>query len=111
MRQAGLIAAAGIYALENHVERLAQDHERARALAEALASLPDVVVESAPETNMVLIDVPDVADHVRGLAEHGVDVGAVSRQTLRAVTHMNVDDDGIRRAIEAFAAVAGARET
>jgi threonine aldolase len=94
MRQVGILAAAGLYALEHHVERLADDHARARRLAEALGADPATV-----PTNIVVLDVPDAASLAVRAAEQGVLVSALGPRFLRLVTHLDVDDDGIERAI------------
>jgi threonine aldolase len=115
MRQAGIVAAAGLYALDHHVERLAEDHARARRLADALAALPGVRLDPAGvETNIVLFDVgdggmsaPDFA--ARTLAEHAVRFSVMGPTTVRAVTHLDVSDEGLEKAIHAAAAVLGAR--
>jgi len=102
MRQAGIVAAAGLYALERHVDRLADDHRRARRLAEGLAALPGVEIDpQAVETNIVVFDVPDAAAVARRMAEQGVRVGALGPQRMRAVTHLDIDDAGIDRALAA----------
>jgi threonine aldolase len=110
MRQAGILAAAGLHALAHHVDRLADDHRRARRLAEALARLPGLGVElDAVQTNMVYIGLPagaDAAAWVAALKARGVLVGVVGPGLLRAVTHLDVDDAGIEAAIAAFAALA-----
>jgi threonine aldolase len=104
MRQAGIIAAAGVYALRHHVERLAEDHANARRLADGLAGLPGVVLDPASvETNIVLFDVAgDSAEGVAArLLERGVRMGALGPRTIRAVTHLDVDADAIDRAVSA----------
>ena len=110
MRQAGILAAAGLHALERHVDRLADDHRRARRLAEALARLPGLAVDlEAVQTNMVYIGLPAGADNAAWLAElkaRGVLAGGVKPGLLRAVSHMDVDDAGIDAAIDAFTALA-----
>lgn len=108
MRQSGVLAAAALYALDHHVGRLTEDHRRARQLAEAAGANPGVQVVP-PETNIVMLrldpDGPD-ADAVRiGLEERGVRMSRFSRHRLRAVTHMDVDDEGIATAAGALAAV------
>mmetsp|Transcript_6263 Transcript_6263/g.22012 ORF Transcript_6263/g.22012 Transcript_6263/m.22012 type:complete len:394 (-) Transcript_6263:137-1318(-) len=113
MRQAGVLAAAGLYALENNVDRLALDHARARRLAEAVGDMPAFSVDlGAVQTNMVYIDVvdPEVDAHrvVQELAERGVAVLAISSTQIRAVTHLHVTDDGVEEALGAFAAAADA---
>ncbi len=102
MRQAGIVAAAGLYALEHHVERLADDHARARRLAEGLAELPGVGAGPATvDTNIVVFDAPDAPAFSAALARRGVRIGAIGPTRLRAVTHLDVDDDGIDRALAA----------
>jgi threonine aldolase len=99
MRQAGIIAAACIYALEHHVERLADDHANARALALGLAEIPGIALDPATvETNIVWFDVRGRlrADEVAaGLKEQGVLIGAFGPTRMRAVTHLDVDRAGI----------------
>lgn len=92
MRQAGILAAAGRYALAHHVRRLADDHARAARLGEALG------VEAA--TNIVVVSVPDAPTVAAKASDEGVLVSAIGPQTLRLVTHLDVDDTGIDRAIE-----------
>jgi threonine aldolase len=105
MRQVGVLAAAALYALDHHRERLSDDHRRARDLARAVGSIPGVRVVP-PETNIVMIhlgeDGPD-ADGVRqGLEERGVKMSRFSRRRLRAVTHLDVDDGGVVAAARAL---------
>jgi threonine aldolase len=106
MRQSGILAAAGIYALDHHRERLAADHARARALAEGAAGIPGVVVV-APETNIVMLDFPDpevsVDDVLAALVGEGVLLVRFGPRRLRAVTHLDVGDDGIGKALEVLA--------
>ena len=94
MRQVGILAAAGLYALDHHVARLADDHERARRLAKALGADPATV-----DTNIVVLDVPDAAGVAVRAADQGVLVSALGPRFLRLVTHLDVNDDGIERAI------------
>jgi len=102
MRQAGILAAAGLYALDHHVERLADDHAHARRLAEGLADVPGLNLDpAAVETNIVLVGCADAELLVSRLAAAGVRVGAVDRHTVRMVTHLDVDRDGVDRAIAA----------
>jgi threonine aldolase len=106
LRQAGIVAAAGLYALEHNVERLADDHANARALAEGLAELPGVTIDPAKvETNIVIFELDDAPARAAALAEAGVDIGALDARHIRAVTHMDVDRAGIERALGAFRAV------
>ena len=94
MRQVGILAAAGLYALEHHVARLAEDHARAKRLAEALGADPALV-----QTNIVVLDVADAAEVAVRAAERDVLVSALGPRFLRLVTHLDVDDEGIERAI------------
>ncbi len=101
MRQVGILAAACRYALEHHVERLQEDHEHARMLAQALQELPGVrVVE--PETNIVICTLTKMkaAEFTRRLEEKGVRALAISERTVRMVTHLDVGREDIERAIE-----------
>ena len=108
MRQAGMMAAACIHALDHHVDRLDEDHERARSLSRCLAELGCEVQQ--PETNMVWFtpptNGPSLADTQRRLGDHGVDVG-VLRGRIRLVTHLDIDDDAIDRARRALRRVLG----
>jgi threonine aldolase len=102
MRQAGVIAAAGLYALDHHVERLADDHARARRLADGLAALPGVEIDpSTVETNIVVFTVPDAPEFCAALGRADVTMGALGPTRVRAVTHLDVDDAGIERALGA----------
>ena len=101
MRQAGLLAAAASYALDHHVQRLADDHALAQRLAAGLANLPGVTVE-APQTNIVFVDLTGAArerapELMPFLARHGVLATGLYR--LRFVTHLDVDAAGVDRAI------------
>jgi len=101
MRQAGILAAAGLYALEHQVERLAEDHANAAQLAEGLREL-GFEVESV-QTNMVYVQIGQSAEALKGfLAERGIKISAASR--LRLVTHLDVSSADITKVIEAFAA-------
>jgi threonine aldolase len=105
MRQAGIIAAAGVYALEHHIERLAEDHERARRLAEGLARIPGITLDpERVETNIVVFEVHGLTGDefgARTLADHGVRFSVLGPSTVRAVTHLDVPADGIERALAA----------
>jgi threonine aldolase len=107
MRQAGIIAAAGIVALERMVDRLAEDHANARRLAEGLATLPGIRVDLATvQTNIVILRVDRgpaaTEDLVRGCAARKVKVHAMGPSAIRCVTHKDVDADDITRALDAF---------
>src|SRR4051795_12059039 len=100
--QPGSVAAAGLYALAHHVERLADDHARARLLAEGLAELPGVGLDPATvETNIVIFAVPDAPAFCAALEHEGVGMLPVGPDRVRAVTHLDVDDEGIERALHA----------
>ncbi|MEA2216887.1 MAG: threonine aldolase [Solirubrobacteraceae bacterium] len=104
LRQSGILAAGCIHALEHHVERLAEDHANARALAEGLAELPGVQIDpETVETNIVIFEVPDAALLAERLAPE-VDVLAIGPARVRAVTHLDVDREQIEQALEAIAA-------
>ena len=106
MRQAGVIAAAGLVALETMVERLADDHARARCLAEAVAERwPDAGCdpERSP-TNMVIFGHADTAGLLEHLQAEGVLAGTIAPGVVRLVTHHDVDDEGVERACKALAA-------
>jgi threonine aldolase len=101
MRQAGVLAAAALYALDHHVERLADDHALARRLAEGLRGIPGLVVEP-PESNMVFVDVDRgrAAELLEHLKAQGVLATGLYR--LRFVTHLDLDAGGIDHAIAAI---------
>ena len=108
MRQAGILAAAGLVALEKMTGRLVEDHVRARRLAQGLASIPGLVLDSKePATNMVFVGLADevpfpAAEAVERLKKLGVRVGAVGDRRFRLVTHYWVDDEGIDITLDAF---------
>ncbi|MDG2303135.1 MAG: low-specificity L-threonine aldolase [Candidatus Binatia bacterium] len=89
MRQAGILAAAGLYALENHVERLSDDHDNARRLGEGLERIGLSLVRP-PETNIVLVEVADAGSFVRAALKMGVLVNAMGPTRVRALTHLDV---------------------
>jgi len=112
MRQAGIVAAAGVYALDNHVERLADDHRRAKRLALGLAEAGLAVDPDRVETNFVQVDVAPLTkeEAMARLAEQGVGLSATIHPTvLRAVTHLDVTDEDIDAALEAIPRALGAR--
>ena len=105
MRQAGVLAAAGLYALEHNLDQLRIDHLNARLLADRLQAMPGVTVLE-PQTNIVFFDVsgtgmsaPALSDALKAV---GVRIGAESHGTLRAVTHLDVDSAGVKLAAGAI---------
>ena len=111
MRQAGVIAAAALHALDHHVDRLAEDHENAQVLAEAVEETEGLSLESGPvETNLVWIAVDPAIGTARDLASRlrgdGVLVSALGPQVLRACTHLDVRRDDVRKAADAIRRVA-----
>ncbi|MBJ7522168.1 MAG: aminotransferase class I/II-fold pyridoxal phosphate-dependent enzyme [Solirubrobacteraceae bacterium] len=109
LRQAGIVAAGALHALDRHVDRLADDHTRATTLAEGLAQLPGITIDpSIVETNIVRFDVADPPAFCAELREHGVLMAPLNATTVRAVTHLDVDDDGIDTALVALSRIAAA---
>jgi threonine aldolase len=111
MRQAGILAAGALYALESHVERLADDHVHARILARAVARAEGLCLEQGPvETNLVWIAVdPSLGtayDVAARLKAAGVLVAALGPQVMRAVTHLDVDREQVERAADVIERVA-----
>ncbi len=105
LRQSGIVAAACLYALDHHVDRLAEDHENARTLADGLAELGFDV--QTPDTNIVIAEVADAPQLVGELWERGVEVTPMAPTLIRCVTHLDVDAEGIERALAAFREVTG----
>ncbi len=110
MRQSGILAAAGLYALDHNVARLAEDHANARLIAERLAELPGVMLDLATvQTNIVIFElregVPDAAAFVAGAKEAGVLVSALGARLVRAVTHLDVGAAECHLAADRLAAI------
>lgn len=106
MRQAGIIAAAGLHALDHHVQRLAEDHAHAKALGRALAGQPYVSEVMPVESNIVVSTLRDASTLdalLRHLRQHGVRAMAFGPGMMRMVTHLDVDRAGIERTIQALA--------
>jgi threonine aldolase len=108
MRQAGVVAAALLYALDHNVERLAEDHARARRLAEGLQARGLEVDLDAVETNFVGIEANDVTDARKRVEQEGVILGVLRPNVLRAATHLDITDGDIDAAIEAVPRALGA---
>ncbi|MCF2488181.1 low specificity L-threonine aldolase [Dyadobacter sp. CY347] len=101
-RQAGFLAAAGIYALDNHVERLKEDHERARAIGEMFRHLPEVEEIFPVDTNIVIIRIAErisEIDYVNKLARHGILAVTFGKNLVRFVTHLDFTDDHLHELI------------
>jgi threonine aldolase len=110
MRQAGIIAAGALHALDHHIDRLAEDHELARRLAEGLAEIDAITIDpSAIETNIVVFEVAGADAFLRGIAEHGIAMSQLGPTTVRAVTHLNVSAEDVELALAAARAAAGGR--
>jgi threonine aldolase len=104
MRQAGFLAAAGIHALEHHVERLAEDHANARFLAEGMERL-GLAVQGTPETNMVMFDFEDTMALVRGTRARRLLINPTGPGRFRAVTHLDVSTSDLEEALKRLGAV------
>ena len=108
MRQAGVLAAAGIVALETMRDRLIEDHLRAQRLADRLANIPGLVLDpGTPHTNMIFLSLADrvrveASEVAARLAQSGVRIGAIGPRRFRLVTHFWIDDSGVERAAAAF---------
>ena len=107
MRQAGVVAAAALHALDHHLDRLAEDHARAARLADAIAEIDGLALVNPPvETNLVFVSTADSGWSAPALSEalaaRGVRIGAMGSHHLRACTHLDVDDAGIEQAIAAL---------
>lgn len=112
LRQAGIIAAAGIVALETMIDRLAEDHRNARRLAEGLSQLPGIAVDlEAVQTNIVMLEIVDPRidprQFVRAMAEQGVKIGSPYGRRIRAVTHYQITPDDIDYTLRAAEAALG----
>lgn len=100
MRQVGVLAAAGLYALDHHLDRLAEDHDHARLIAEACGLDPATV-----PTNIVVVDVPSAPDVVAAAAEQGVRIGAVGPRRVRLLTHLDITREDAEQAAKVLASV------
>jgi len=111
MRQAGVLAAAGVVALETMIDRLAEDHARARHLAQGLASIPGLRLDpGTPHTNMIFCSLSEnvsssASEVATRLAEQGVRVGLAGRRRFRLVTHYWIEDSEVTKAVHAFETV------
>ncbi|HEY1798248.1 MAG TPA: GntG family PLP-dependent aldolase [Stellaceae bacterium] len=108
MRQSGILAAAGLYALDRNVDRLATDHANARTIGETIAEIPGVILDLATvQTNIVIFrlapEMPDAPTIVAAAAAKGVLISALAPRTVRAVTHLDVSRDDCRQAAQMLA--------
>ncbi len=102
LRQAGIVAAAGLYALDHHVERLTEDHENARFLADGLAQIDGIRIDAARvETNIVIFEIEDAPALVGSLRDRGIEVTPLGPTRIRCVTHLDVDRADVERALTA----------
>ena len=95
-----MLAAAGIHALDHHVARLAEDHQKARFLAEGLAGVPGIEMHGTPETNIVVIKAQNAPELSKRAQEEGVLLSLMDAVTLRAVTHLDVSHEEVAGAVE-----------
>ena len=103
--QAGIIASAGLYALENNIERLGEDHRRAKIFAEAVADMPNFSINlDNVQSNIVFIGVGkgNTEKMIENLSKQGVDILSTDESTIRAVFHLHITDEDLENAIEAF---------
>ena len=104
MRQAGVLAAAGLYAMEHNRERLIEDHRRAYLLAESLSEVDGLELDlNLVQTNMIYLRTNGPAEElVKKLAEQGVDVLAIGSNLIRLVTHLHIGDEDIENSLHVF---------
>ena len=106
MRQAGIIAAAGLHALDHHVSRLSEDHARAQRIGEAVAQRPWCVRLMPVDTNIIIYDIDhDSKQHVSALEAQGIRCFAIGPDQVRMVTHLDVSDSDTQRTIDALNAI------
>ena len=105
MRQAGIIASAGLYALENNIERLSEDHRRAKIFAEAVAEMPNFSINTENvQSNIVFIEVGkgNTEKTIEKLSKQGVNILSIDDSTIRAVFHLHITDEDLENVIDAF---------
>ncbi len=109
MRQSGVLAAAGLYALEHHINQLASDNANATLFADLIRNIPGVRLDPEPQTNLVFFDVAETGLTTNqisdSLLERGVRIGIQTPRRMRAVTHLDVDSDGLKEAAAALGEV------
>jgi len=105
MRQAGIIASAGLYALENNIERLSEDHRRAKIFAEAVAEMPNFSINTENvQSNIVFIEVGkgNTEKTIEKLSKQGVNILSIDDSTIRVVFHLHITDEDLENVIDAF---------
>jgi threonine aldolase len=113
LRQAGVLAAAGVVALESMIDRLAEDHRRARLLADGLRGVPGVVLDNdPPPTNMIYLRLAedaamDGSAFAKAVANHKIKIHPVGGNRIRLVTHYWIDDEAVEKVIGAFGEALG----
>ena len=113
LRQSGYLSAAGLYALDNNLERLAEDNANAKLFGDGIAGLPGVVLDpSTVETNIVFFELSEDAKMdapalSNAMMERGIRIGAFTKTSMRAVTHLDVDRAGVEEAVEAMTEILG----
>ena len=104
MRQVGIIAAAGIYVLDHNIERIKEDHLRAKYLAEKINSMENYSINlEITKTNIIFINCKENSnDVVKKLSNEGIDVSPIDESTIRIVIHLHITDEDIENTIDAF---------
>ena len=106
MRQAGVIAAAGIWALDHHIQRLAEDHENARIMEQRISAINGMKVDPSPQSNLVFFNVSgtgwDAREISKELRKQEIWIGVIDQYNMRAVTHLDVSQSQIHQAMDAL---------
>jgi threonine aldolase len=111
MRQVGILAAAGIVAVETMIDRLAEDHAKARYIAEEIAKLPGISVDlRSVQTNMVYFNVVNAASFAAGMKEHGVLCNVLYGDAIRLVTHYEISNENAKDAVNVIARLVEKRQ-
>ncbi len=110
MRQAGILAAAGLYALDHHIDRLAEDHANARLFADRLSEIPGIILDPPEvETNLVFFNVDQAGTLAKEISdrllEKGIRIGIEGEFRIRLVTHLDVDREDIEEAAEVLTSI------
>jgi threonine aldolase len=111
MRQSGILAAAGIIAVETMIDRLAEDHLRARTIAESIAKLPGITVDlRSVQTNMIYFNVQNALEFAESMKEQGVLCNVLYGDAIRLVTHYEISDENAKDAVNVIARLAEKRQ-